>query len=154
MTTARPLLKHVSRAALPANRRWALTADVRRVKRNARTCTRASMGLAWEDKYGKSLEFGVSAAQGLRDEMEDVAAVVPKGSNGFFFAGNALRTMDTRDISLFYRLEICRYVRLEFHIGESACCHDQVCSMGTRERACLSTWLNISTGTFRTFWSP
>ena len=51
------------------------------------TSTHALNGQAWEEKYGKSLDFGVSAAQGLRDEMEDVAAVVPKGRNGFFFAG-------------------------------------------------------------------
>ena len=67
------------------NSRRVCAVDVKSVQK--RTRTRASNGETWEAKYGKSLDFGVSAAQGLRDEMEDVAAVVPKGVDGFFFAG-------------------------------------------------------------------
>eukprot|EP00873_Tetraselmis_striata_P000418 jgi/Tetstr1/420682/TSEL_011768.t1 len=46
----------------------------------------ATAASAWESQYGKPLDFGVSADQGLRDEMEDVAALVPRGVSGYLYA--------------------------------------------------------------------
>ena len=41
---------------------------------------------AWDATYGAPLPHGVSLAQGPRDEMEDVALVVPRGRCGYLVA--------------------------------------------------------------------
>uniref|UniRef100_A0A061SL87 protein-serine/threonine phosphatase n=1 Tax=Tetraselmis sp. GSL018 TaxID=582737 RepID=A0A061SL87_9CHLO len=52
-----------------------------------RATPQLSPGQTWEERYGEPLSFGVSSQQGEREEMEDVAAIVPKGVSGYFFAG-------------------------------------------------------------------
>ena len=84
-------------SALPPKR-------ARRGLRTQQTCCRATAEAAdasvafqsvddsvWDERYAEQgpLQYGLATLQGPRDEMEDYAAIVPRGRCGFLYAGEA-----------------------------------------------------------------